>query len=200
MASVTNPAATATARAKRDRAVRQWILWGGAGIILVMTYFSGVRAAGKRLKVKDQEVKQVRQLWSDSQLALIARYAFLGQLEARRQVALALGDLDKRNFGSAQEKLVRAAALLQDAAKTNATAPDMNVVADDLAKITLAASPNTGDDRDRINAIAARMDAALGEAVPPVLAAGKRDAENPPKLPTLNDIPLLPTDPVGSTR
>ncbi len=197
MSSVTDSVA---ARAKRDRTVRQWILWGGAAIILVMVYFSGVRAAGKRLKEKDQEVKQVRQAWSGAQLDLIARYVIVSQLEARRQVALAMGDLDKRNFGSAAEKLARASALLKAVQKTNAVAPDLSTVADELGKITLAASDNTGSDRERLVALAARMDAALGDAVPPVLQAGKNLADNPPKSPTLNDIPALPADQVGTVR
>jgi hypothetical protein len=186
---------------KKNQAFRTVLLVVGIIFVLGMAYGSGMRGQVKKLQAKNNELVTARRDLRLLQIDQRTSQALVQQLEARRQVALALGELDKRNFGAAQERLAEAAARLEtiekanDAARTakpqqpSVSLADLSAVGGQIKQIALVATPNTGAQRERLLEIAAQMDAELGKAVP------KPDTDFAPITvapPTLNDVPQLP--------
>ena len=81
--------------------------------------------------------------------------ARIDQLEARRQVSRAVEELVARNFGSAQDALLRAAAGLRRQGQTE--------LASRIGEVELVATDDVGEQRDRLLALARDVDSAIGE-------------------------------------
>ncbi len=186
---------------KKNQTFRAALLIVGTLVVLGMTYGSGMRVQVKKLKAMNAKMVTARRDLRLSQMDLRTSQALSQQLEARRQVALALNELDKRNFGAAQERLAEAASRLETVQEANSAAlaakpeqpavsiADLAPFASQLKQIDLVATPNTGAQRERLLAIAAQMDTELGKSVP------KPETEFAPITvapPTLNDVPPLP--------
>ncbi|MES2459441.1 MAG: hypothetical protein V4671_02575 [Armatimonadota bacterium] len=187
--------------AKKNKAFRIALMTVGIIFVLGMAYGSGMRAQVHKLQKKNEEVKTARRDLRLSQMDLRTSQALAQQLEARRQVALALNELDKRNFGAAQERLAESALRLETVQKANENAlaakpqqpalsiADLTSFASEIKQIDLVATPDTGAQRERLLALAAQMDAELGKAVPKPEAEFASITVPPP---TLNDVPQVP--------
>ncbi|MBC8104607.1 MAG: hypothetical protein H7Z41_18685, partial [Cytophagales bacterium] len=134
------------------------------------------------------------------QIDLRTSQALTQQLEARRQVALALLELDRRNFGAAQERLGEAAARLENVQKANQAAvaakpqeppvspSDFAAAITQIRQVNLVATPDTGEQRERLLTLATQMDAELSKVAPRADSAFAPITVAPP---TLNDVPQL---------
>ncbi|MBC8102481.1 MAG: hypothetical protein H7Z41_07815, partial [Cytophagales bacterium] len=87
--------------AKKNQIVRSTILVIGTIVVIAMAYGSGMRAQVRKLTKINEERKVERRDLRLGQIDLRTSQALTQQLEARRQVALALLELDRRNFGAA---------------------------------------------------------------------------------------------------
>ncbi|MDX2284069.1 MAG: hypothetical protein NW241_07890 [Bacteroidia bacterium] len=178
---------------KKDRIVRLTILIGGALFILAMTYGSGMRAQVKKIQAKDQQRKLAEQNYRDAQRKMRVRLAVTSQLEARRQVARAIEELDRRNFGNVSDHVRTAVQLLQGVRSGNTTAPEMTKVLISLQQVNPQPDVNIGSERDNLRAIAVEMDRALDGFVPTFIrVSAEDDAAHPIQPPTMNDVPLPP--------
>lgn len=186
---------------RKNQAFRVALLVVGTIFVLGMAYGSGMRRQTKKLQDQNELLITARRDLRLSQMDARTSEALAQQLEARRQVALALGELDRRNFGAAQERLAESASRLETVRQANVAAQaakpqqpavsfaDLTTIATQIKKIDLVATPDTGTQRERILALAAQMDTELGKTVP------KPDAEFTSVTvapPTLNDVPQLP--------
>jgi hypothetical protein len=186
---------------KKAQAFRIALLVVGTIFTLGIFYGSGMKRQTSKLKEKNNELVTARRDLRLSQMDARTSQALTQQLEARRQVALALGELDRRNFGAAQERLAQATARLDAVQKANEAAKamkpeqpavslaDLTPIGEQIKQISLVTTPDTAEQRERILALAAQMDTELDKAVP------KPDAEFSPITvppPTLNDVPQLP--------
>jgi hypothetical protein len=186
---------------KKNQAFRAALLIVGTIFVLGLAYGSGMRGQVRKLKAMNQKLVTVRRDLRLSQMDLRTNQALTQQLEARRQVSLALLELDRRNFGAAQEHLIEAASRLETVQQANNAAlaakpeqpavsiADLSSIGEQIKQIDLVATPNTGGQRERLLTIAAQMDSELSKAVP------KPDTEFAPITvdpPTLNDVPQLP--------
>ena len=177
-------------RATQDRKWRLTLLIVGSVITLLMVYGSGMRAQVKRIRDIDERRKMSEQDLRQAQRTLRLRLAFVAQLEARRQVAQALGELDKRNFGIAQSHVTEAARLLDQAQQAGTIAPDLTVPEKALNETRLTAATDVSAPRDALLTIAAQMDAALDSTTKTFLeTSAAEDAAHPIKPPTMNDVP-----------
>jgi hypothetical protein len=186
---------------KKNQAFRAALLIVGTIFVLGLAYGSGMRGQVRKLKAMNQKLVTVRRDLRLSQMDLRTNQALTQQLEARRQVSLALLELDRRNFGAAQERLAEAASRLETVQQANNAAlaakpeqpavsiADLSSIGEQIKQIDLVATPNTGGQREHLLTIAAQMDSELSKAVP------KPDTEFAPITvdpPTLNDVPQLP--------
>jgi hypothetical protein len=182
-----------TKTSAKDRFVRLSILIIGSLIVLAIAYGSGMRSKSKRIHDIDEQRKVAERDYRTAQRDLRLRLAVSQQLEARRQVSLGLLELDKRNFGTAQERLQKASTLLKTAQTTEATIPNLLDIATKLAELNLVATPDTGAQRTALLEMAEAIDRELENSVPSFLEnAAKADAASPVRKPTLVDIPVLP--------
>ena len=196
-----SPAASADARK------RTVILTLGTVIVLAMTYGSGMRAEQHKIKKINDQFKVAKSDLRVAQMDLRASQALTQQLEARRQIDLALTALDQRNFGTAQDRLTEASARLSAIEAVNAYAKahpiqtgdtpyqppvstlDLSSLAAQLKAITVPTTTDPGAERQEIQKLAAQLDESLGQVVP------KADTPLAPvtlKPPTLNDVPETP--------
>ncbi len=146
---------------KSGKAMRATILVVGTLIALAMAYGSGLgqgnRAARKARDARDAaEVKL-----SMARTEVSARDAILRQLEARRQMHLALLALDDRNFGIAQQHLSGAANLLSTGANAS--------LAGQIKAVSIVAAGDMGQQRQQILDFTRQLDSSL--TLPPDLAA-----------------------------
>lgn len=184
-----------------ENRLRTPILIIGTLIVLAMTYGSGMKAQTRTVKAINERRKLAEQDYRQAQRDLRLRLSVARQLEARRQVSLALAELDRRNFGLAQEHVKRASELLTDAGATQSSAPDLAPAADALKQVNLAAAADVSGQRQELLAVAARMDDALNPAVPEFLDVSARyDEAHPIQMPTMNDVPLPPGNDVTRTH
>ena len=178
---------------RKDRIVRTTILVGGGLFVVAMAYGSGMRAQVKKIQAINEVRKLSDQNYRDAQRKLRLRLAVVEQVEARREVALSLAELDKRNFGTAGEHLQAAARYLQEAQRQNATVPDLSPVNEKLSAIHFVASDNIEPQRNAVLEVAAQMDTALSGFVPAFIDdSAKDDTAHPIVMPTMNDVPLPP--------
>lgn len=195
-------------KARDNARNRTVILVSGIVIVLAMTYGSGMSAEMHKTKAVNELYKTARVDLRTTQLELRTDQAMLQQLEARRQLDLALAELDKRNFGTAQEHLTEAAArldLVEQADQFAKAHPvqtkddnvyqppvstlDFSALATQIKATNLVATADIGAQRDQIQGFAAQLDADLTKIVP------KPDAAFTPvtvKPLTLNDVPETP--------
>jgi uncharacterized tellurite resistance protein B-like protein len=175
------------------RWMRPTILIVGTAVILFMTYFSGVRQAKRMLREKDEARKVAQQNYRVAQRDLIYRLTVAQQLEARRRVGAALQELDRRNFGVAQEHVKTAVELLKTAQSAGTNAPDFTELAATLENINVVGAADVSSAREPLLNAMNQMDAALGEFVPRFLQEkADYDKANPIIPPTMNDVPLPP--------
>ena len=93
--------------------MKLWILGIGVPVVLASTYWSGGMPSKKeRIRLKE-ELKESRQATRTTQLALQGREATLHQLEARRQLDLAIQEIGGRNYGVARQHVSEALARLK---------------------------------------------------------------------------------------
>lgn len=206
-----------TKQDRKNRAVRTWILIIGTLFVLAMAYGSGMRGQVKKLQAVNEERKVDGQDLRLSHGGLLLRRVLLQQMEARRQADLALLELDNRNFGTAQEHLTQAVALLNTAREAAASAaaegeavtvPETGDAADRLSAIKLTAGDDTGAQRTQILGVMQQLDRSLNSFLPGYLqSAASFDDELKAKLkkknmfkPSLNDVPQIPGNDVTRTR
>ena len=183
----------------RNQKIIQWaILIGGALFVLAMFYGAGMRRQLTALRAMNEERKVAEQDYREAQRDLRLRLALAYQLEGRRQVALAVSELEKRNFGVAGERLAAAVSDLKIAQDANTNAPDLSEIQPRLAAVNLTATDNIESQRAALSEIAGQMDVILNNFVPEFLK-GKlaEDAAHPIKKTTMNDVPLPPGNEVG---
>jgi hypothetical protein len=177
----------------KDRMVRTVIIVGGALFVLAMTYGSGMRAQVKKIQDLNEVRKKSEQDYRDAQRKMRVRLATVKQLEARRQVSLALNELDRRNFGSAADHIKTAAQLLQEVQTANTANPDLGHVLSELQQVNPLASVNVGGERDTLTSIATEIDTSLSDFVSNFIRDSTADdTAHPIVAPTMNDVPLPP--------
>lgn len=181
-----------------QKTVQMVVLIGGALFILAMTYGAGMKRQVKVLKEMNEQRKIVEQEYREAQRDLRYRLAVTYQLEARRRIALALDEMEKRNFGVAQEHLATATKLLETAQTANTNAVDLSAYIPRLTATNLTATENIGEQRVALNTLARELDSALTGFVPDFLTAKtQEDTAHPIKKVTMNDVPLPPGNEVG---
>jgi hypothetical protein len=169
---------------------RLFILITGTLVTFAMVYGSGMRAQTRRVRDLDEQRKRIAQDLRQQQRVSRLRLAAVEQLEARRQVSLALLELDRRNFGTAQERVTEAVRLLDEAQKADSANPDLSAAADTLRRTTLAAAADVSGPREALLAVAAQMDAAFNGYTPRFIQDSvAEDAAHPIEKPTMNDVP-----------
>jgi hypothetical protein len=174
------------ANAAQQTRIRRLILGIGSLVVLAMVYGSGMRQSTRKLRVLENTLKVARQDARSAQLALQAREAQLQQLEARRQLALALSALDARNYGIASERVAEAARRLQTAESVGAaTTADTGTLSRTLTSFQIPAGANLEQPRSALLDAAKELDAALRKVVPEPTAL--TPVTVPP--PTANDVP-----------
>ena len=145
---------------------RAAILIIGVLVVVGMTYGAGLRSATRRLKQANEEMRRVTARADAFQADVALRDATIRQLEARRQLHLALLALDQRNFGTAQSHLHAAGALLEGAANGDGAA-----LAEPLKAMNLVAVSDFSGQRERVLDFARRLDAVVADRVPAANAA-----------------------------
>jgi hypothetical protein len=201
---------------KKNRTVRTVILVTGTLFVLAMAYGSGMRGQVKKLKAMNEERKVVQRDLRFAYGDLRLRLTLVRQLEARRLVHTALLELDKRNFGVAQEQLSKAATLLRESAAAatgngddrEVIVPNIGDAADRLEAIKLVASEDFGEQRTQLLTVADQMDKAFADYLPNYLekAAASDDAVKAKMKadgfykPTMNDVPQLSGNDVTRTQ
>jgi hypothetical protein len=175
-----------------------FLLIGGSLFILAMTYGAGMKRQVAALKEMNEQRKLVEQEYREAQRDLRYRLAVAYQLEGRRRIALALDEMEKRNFGVAQEHVTAATKLLETAQTANTNATDLSAFIPRLTQTNLTATENIGEQRTALNALARDLDATLTGFVPDFLTAKtQEDAAHPIKKVTMNDVPLPPGNEIG---
>src|SRR5262249_48223035 len=133
----------------------------GTLIVLAFAYGSGMRRQLKVIQAVNEQRKLTEQNYRTAQRELRLRLAVAQQLEARRRLDLALVELDKRNFGAAQENVRPAADLLNAAKRANANTPDLSEIAASLGAMNLVSATDVASARLPLVEVARRMDGAL---------------------------------------
>src|SRR5688572_6703315 len=98
-----------------QKSVQLFLLIGGSLFILAMTYGAGMKRQVSALNEMNEQRKFVEQEYREAQRDLRYRLAVAYQLEGRRRLALALDEMERRNFGVAQEHITTATKLLETA-------------------------------------------------------------------------------------
>jgi hypothetical protein len=185
----------------RNRRTRKIILIVGSIVLLAMVYGSGMRSQVRKIQAINEQRKLAEQNYRVAQRDLRLRLAVAQQLEARRRLELAMGELDRRNFGVAHDHIRTAADLLNAAQKANTNTPDLSALAAQLEAINLVSATDVAAARLPLVDAAHKMDAALSPFIPRFLDASvKADAAHPIKAPTMNDVPLPPGNDVTRTE
>lgn len=178
--------------------VRTLILVIGTIVVLAMVYGSGMRAQTRIARRIDEQRKVAEREYRVAQRDLLQRLAVARQLEARRQLALAVTELDARNFGTAQKHLGQAVEQLKLAGAVNATGPDFTSLAEQMAGSDLTVSSDVGSQRQMLLKIAEQMDKMLEPYLGEFFGVSSEyDKAHPIKSPTLNDVPQLPGPEIG---
>ena len=163
-----------------------------------MFYGAGMRRQRDALRAMNEDRKVVEQQYREAQRDLRYRLAVAYQLEGRRRIALALDEMEKRNFGVAQEHLAESVKLLETAHDANTNAVDLSSFLPRLKQTNLTATENIGEQRTALNTLARELDFALTGFVPDFLTAKtQEDTANPIKKVTMNDVPLPPGNEIG---
>lgn len=114
-----------------------------------------------------QAREQAARTARDAARSAVAAWERRGRaLEARRQLSLAIEQLDARNFGTAQDHLRAAGAALE-----GETDSDLGRLSGELSSITLEVGPNVASHREQALAAARRVDEALPLILVPALDA-----------------------------
>lgn len=179
--------------ASRQQKVRIAILVGGFVIALAFAYGSGMRGQKKALETVKQDRRVLLERLRLTELKLQGRDALLQQLEARRQIALALLALDQRNFGIVRERLDAAAERLETADRVGAASAAALGGGADLRGVKVEVGPDLEALRARLLALAQRMDAELTKVAPPPTEISPVTIP----VPNLNDTPRLPGPEIG---
>lgn len=154
------PAPSLKARFKRAA-----ILILGTLIVIAISYGSGMRANVRRAAVaEDREKAKIGEL-AVARADLAERDRKITQMEARRQLSLALVALDERNFGIAQQHLAQAGALLS----APGTQGDLSALGGQVKEMSVIAAGDIGQQRARLLDFARRFDVLVPPApLPPV--------------------------------
>lgn len=150
---------------------RAAILIIGALVLVGMAYGSGLRTSTKRLAEAKQVLLRVQTQADAARSDVARRDTTIRQLEARRQLHLALIALDERNFGIAQGHLNAAAILLGNAGGGEGIA----ALTKEIRGTNLVAAADFAEERRQILDFARRLDA----AIPPESLPG-HDMNTPP--------------------
>lgn len=109
MTTASPPSRPGDASSTKSQTTLRWaILILGSLIVLAMAYGTGLRQSTSKLRNTNEQLRAAR-------ADVAGRDTAIRQLEARRQLHLALLALDQRNFGIAQSRLNAAAILLNNA-------------------------------------------------------------------------------------
>ena len=195
-ASADRPDNTSTVwqRTAKNRTVRLVILVTGAAYIGAMVYGSGMRRQVKTLQFVNEERKNAQRDYRLAQMDLQMRLASMEQLEARRQVGLAINLVQENRVSDAQTHLEEARRLLTLAQAANTTNADLSAPLANLQQVS--SQPRSAQD---LMQIAAQMDAALNKQMPELIkSSAASDAAHPIAPPTMNDVPQLPGNDVTS--
>ncbi len=111
---------------------------------------------------------------TEAQDRLPARDQRIALLEARRQLALTIGQIERRNFGTAGDHLSAAGDRLGEAGD----APEVTTLAADVAGYELSVTNDLGPAREAVGVFATRIDMML-TALGPLPSAA---AEAPPEI------------------
>ena len=172
------------AKARKNRNVRLTILTTGAIFILLMTYGSGMRAQKRQLDKMNEERKGYKQELRLTQMELRVRDGSVQQLEARRQISIALSAIEKGDTITAQKAVADAQTRLQTAQSEDAnTLPDFAKIVETLSSLPM--------NRAAIQSIADQMDAALTTVAPKADFLSKMTVAPP----NANDVPQTPATP-----
>lgn len=149
---------------KDQPAKRAAILIIGVLVLIGMAYGSGLRGGTRRVQAAEAELRRVSARADAAQADLSVRDATIRQLEARRQLHLALIALDQRNFGTAQTHLQAAGTLLDGAGG------DGPALGQQIKATELVVASDFSAQRERVLDFARRLDALLGGRVPAAAA------------------------------
>ena len=136
---------------------RAAILIIGALVLVGMAYGSGLRTSTKRLAEAKQELLRVQTQADAARSDVARRDTTIRQLEARRQLHLALIALDERNFGTAQGNLNASAILLGNAGGDD----EMAALTKQIRGTNLVAAADFSGERQQVLEFARRLDAAI---------------------------------------
>ena len=179
-------------RTAKNRTVRLVILVTGAAYIGAMVYGSGMKRQVKTLQFVNEERKNAQRDYRLAQMDLQMRLASMEQLEARRQVGLAV--IAAQNGGDAQPYINEAVRLLTLAQAANTTNADLSAPLADMQKQSVVRRS-----AEEWAQIAAQMDKALSQQMPELIkSSAASDAAHPIAPPTMNDVPQLPGNDVTS--
>ena len=157
---VAAPPSAPTLKSRAKRAAI-WII--GTILVIAIAYGSGMRANVKRAAQSEaRERAKVGEL-AVARADLAERDRRIAQMEARRQLHLALLALDERNFGIAQQRLSHAGALLS----LPGTPGDLSALGTQVKNLTVVAAGDIGQQRTQLLDIARRFDVLVPPPAPP---------------------------------
>ncbi len=160
----------------KARFKRAAILTLGTLIVIAISYGSGMRANVRRATIaEDREKAKIGEL-AVARADLAERDRGIAQLEARRQLHLALLALDERNFGIAQQHLAQAGTLLS----APGTPADVSTLGGQVKALTVVAAGDIGQQRAQLLDLARRFDVLVP---PPALPAPPPETPGPAAAP-----------------
>lgn len=121
-------------------------------------YGVGRFQTSEKIDAAEQKTAEVTAAERAAQRALAEQRNVTKKLEARRQLSLALAQLDKRNFGLAQEELEQAAQLL-----AGHSTGDLETLRSSIASTKLVATEDLETQRGKILDFVRRFDAVVPE-------------------------------------
>lgn len=139
--------------ATKDKIVRTVVLSVGILVSLGMAYGAGMRAQVGKVRAANAAQKQAEYLRGEAQNEARASNASVQLLDARRALHLSLLELDARNFGTAQNHVQTAAALLKAS-----NAADFAGLAARIGATNLVAAADIAVQRDMVLGFAREFD------------------------------------------
>ena len=146
---------SATAKSWQSKLKRIALQSAAALAALGAAYGIGRFQTAQRIDAADQRATEATELARAAQEELARERGLTEQLEARRELSVALGALEKRNFGIAEEALQRAAQRLEG------STGDLEAVRKAIAATRLVASEDLEAQRAKLTDLVRRFDAAV---------------------------------------
>lgn len=146
---------SATAKPWQSKLKRIAIQTGVALAAIGAAYGVGRFQTSQRIDLAEKRAEEASALAKATQEELARERGLTQQLEARRELSLALSSLEKRNFGIAEEALVRAAQRLEG------SSGDLDAVRKAIEGTRLVASEDLDAQRAKLLDLVRRFDAAL---------------------------------------